>query len=78
MKRRIKASNSLITAAAETESKLQDTISNLKDDFDYLISGLEKLERAGAGPANDALIIAEQFADELNTVVSEIANKLVG
>ena len=68
---------SKVTAAADSDSKLQDTITTLKDDFDYVISGLEKLERQGAGPANDALIIAEQFADELNTIVSEIANKLV-
>lgn len=65
-----------VFAAAEDNSKLQDTISDLKDDFDYIISGLDKLERSGAEASNAALIIAEGVSKQFQTYVSEIADKL--
>lgn len=66
-----------VTAADESgNSKLQDMMDNLKEDFDYIISGLEKLDRTGASESNDGLIIAEGLSDALQSVVSEIADKL--
>lgn len=66
-----------VTAAAESEnSKLQDMLGNLKEDFDYIMLGLEKLDRTGSSESNDGLIIAEGLSDTLQSVVSEIADKL--
>ena len=59
--------------SAEEDSKLQDTISDLKDDFDYIISGLDKLDRSGAEASNDGLIIAEKLRDTFQEVISNIA-----
>lgn len=69
MKRRIIAAN-------EGDSKLQDMISDLKDDFDYIISGLETMERAGANSGNDALMIAEDIKSQFDDNISNIASKL--
>lgn len=70
MKRRI------VTAAAEDNSvdKLGNAIDNLKDDFDYIISGLERLDRQGANGSNDALMIAENISSNLQSHIDEIAN----
>lgn len=66
-----------ITAANDTgDSKLQEMIDSLKDDFDFILSGLEKLDRMGASESNDGLIIAEGLSDSFQAVVSEIADKL--
>lgn len=64
--------------AAETsgDSKLVEAIDGLKEDFDYIISGLEKLDRTGAQESNDGLIIAESIQDSLQDAISKIADKL--
>lgn len=65
-----------IIAATDGDSKLQDMISNLKDDFDYIVSGLETMERAGANSSNDALMIAEDIKSQFDGTISDIASKL--
>lgn len=69
MKRRI------ITAASQGEdTRLQDAINQLKDDFEYAIMGLEHMERDGAAATTDALAIAETLQSNLNSVIDSIAN----
>lgn len=62
--------------SAEDDSKLQDTMSDLKDDFDYILSGLDKLDRSGAEAQNNGLIIAENLRDAFQDVISKIANDI--
>lgn len=68
---------SKINAAEEGESKLLDTLDALKDDFEYLIAGLEKLDRSGAESSNNGLIIAEQLQGALQDFINQIADEVV-
>ena len=65
-----------IQAAQGDESKLQETIDALKDDFDYIISGLDKLDRSGAEASNEGLIIAEGLQSTFQEVISSIGGNL--
>lgn len=68
---------SKVNAAEEGESKLLDTLDAIKDDFEYLIAGLEKLDRSGAESSNNGLIIAEQLQASLQDVINKIADEVV-
>ena len=72
MKRRI------ITAAENSreDDRLSSAIDALKDDFDYAISGLEKLQRDGATGTNNALMIAESMSASIQSQLDEIASKI--
>lgn len=64
-----------IQAAEESATdRLDAAIDELNDDFDYIVSGLEKLGRSGANGENDALVIAENLQNSLNAIISEIAD----
>lgn len=67
---------SRINAAAEDASKLQEAISDLKDDFDYILSGLDKLDRSGAEASNEGLIIAENLQSDFQDTISKIADNI--
>lgn len=60
--------------SAEEDSKLLDTVDDLKSDFDYIVSGLEKLDRSGAEAQNNGLIIAENLRDTFQNVIANIAD----
>ena len=68
--------SSVKAASGEGDSKLQEMMDAIKSDFEYILAGLEKLERTGASEANDGLIIAEGLQDNLQSAVAEIASKL--
>ena len=71
MKRRI------ITAAEDKDTNgLDDALSNLKDDFDYVMSGLEKLGRSGANASQNALAIVENLSNDLARYMSDIADTI--
>lgn len=66
-----------ISAAEATEdTRLDDAMDGLKDDFDYILSGLEKLGRSGAAEMNDGLVIAEKLSDTFQTVIAQIADNM--
>lgn len=65
-----------IMAAAEDDSKLAQLMDQLEDDFDYVIAGLEKLDRTGATESNQGLIIAESLSEALQSAVSQIADNM--
>ena len=67
MKRRIIAAN-------DGDSKLQAMISDLKDDFDYILSGIERLDRTGS--SGEALTLAEDMSSQFRMLVSDIADKI--
>lgn len=55
------------------DDRLDQALSDLKDDFDYAISGLEKLGRDGANSSNDALAIAETLSNSIQSTIDQIA-----
>ena len=63
-----------VTAADEGNSKLLESLDRIKEDFDYIISGLEMLDRSGAEASNQGLIIAEGLQATLQDVISQIAD----
>lgn len=79
MKRVIRSSlqavrNTVNAAEGETmDDRLDQALSDLKDDFDYAISGLEKLGRDGANSSNDALAIAETLSNSIQSTIDQIA-----
>lgn len=79
MKRVIRSSieavrESVKAAEGETmDDRLDQALSDLKDDFDYAISGLEKLGRDGANSSNDALAIAETLSNSIQSTIDQIA-----
>lgn len=77
MKRVIRSSlNSKPIKAADenADTRLDDALSDLKDDFDYAVSGLEKLGRDGANASNSALAIAETLSNNIQSTLDQIAN----
>lgn len=66
-----------ITAADEPENEaLQDTLRNMKEDFDFIVQGLEKLDRSSAEDSRIALEIAEKFLGSLQETISAISERL--
>lgn len=67
-----------ITAASgeDVNEQLEAQISTLKEDFDYILDGLDRLGRTGANSSNDARAIAETIQNSLNNYIQEIADKV--
>jgi len=65
-----------ISSAENDNSKLAEMLDSLKDDFEYIIAGLEKLDRSGAEASNEGLIIAERFQGNMQDIISEISDSI--
>lgn len=61
-----------VTASANDESIVSPLIDELKDKFDYIISGLEILEIDGKD--NEAVDVASSLLIEIERAQSDIAN----
>lgn len=73
----MKRINRRITAAADDmNEQLEAQLDTLKDDFDYIIDGLERLGRTSANSSNDARAIAETLQNSLNNCITSIADKV--
>lgn len=83
-KRYVKASKNIedktkVTAADETfDDRLSDSISDLKDDFDFITQGLECLGRRGANATSEGLRIAENLKSGLQDILDQIAQSISG
>ena len=75
MKRKITSSKVLVTAA-ENESAFDDIVSNIKDDFDYIVEGLETLNRRGTDSAKQAMSIAATISSDLEGYIANIAESI--
>ena len=64
------------SAAEDMDERLPEAIDGLSEDFDYIVSGLEKLGRDGATGTNDALVIAESLSNALQGAIGSIADKV--
>ena len=65
-----------IMAAESDESRLSAIIDELKDEFDYIISGFEKLDRSGSELGNNGLAIAESLMNTFMQIESDIASNI--
>lgn len=65
------------SADEAVDTRLDDGLKQLSDDFDYLASGLEKLGRNGANSTNDALSILELVSADIQKFISQVADALV-
>ena len=61
-------------ATEEKDTRLDDALSILKDDFDYCVAGIEKL--GADGKTDDALSVTEELANGINGIINKLA-KLV-
>lgn len=79
MVRRIISSAKPVRAAREDDKDaiFNDKMDQLKDDFDYIRSGLEKLHRSGMTNEADTIIsnIGMQFQSIIADVADQIANR---
>lgn len=69
-------SSTSVTAASESENEaLVEQLRNLKDDFDFVISGIEKLDRSSAENSKIALEISKKFSDAVQETISAISER---
>lgn len=64
-----------IEAAADDDTALKDALDKLSDDFDYLVSSIEKLERDGVTRA-DILQIISNFNNNIQSAIDECINSI--
>nr|DAQ11405.1 MAG TPA: hypothetical protein [Bacteriophage sp.] len=70
---------SKVTAAADNteDTRVADKLKQLSDDFDYIQSGIEKMNRASDEFAvNDILAILDELDTGIQNTIETIANKL--
>ena len=67
-----------ITAAETDESKLIAIMDRMEEDFAYLMSGFEKLDRTDATASNQGLMIAEQLNSAIQQAIEQIADYMTG
>ena len=67
-----------ITTAESTEDSelVQDKLKSIKDDFDYIVDGVDKLSRQGQR-ASDTLAILDSLESSLSEITAEIAKYIV-
>ena len=80
MKKVIRASITNVSAAADdtVDNRLADAISVAKEDFDYIVMGLEHMGRQGANATSEALRIIENLQNGIKGVLGEIADNTDG
>ena len=61
--------------ASEIDDQLADMLDEIEDDFDYIISGIEKLARMGGTQAKEARTLAANLSSNLESTISQIADK---
>lgn len=70
---------SKVTAATDNteDTRVADKLKQLSDDFDYIQSGIEKMNRASDEFAvNDILVILDELDEGIQNTIETIANKL--
>lgn len=65
----------IITAADEQkDTRFEDGYSALKDDFNYLLDGLDKLDRENA--SLEALQIMDELSVRINEAISKVSKSI--
>ena len=77
MKRLIRScNNSDIMSSEEISDSLKEKIDTINDDFDYLMSGIEKLGWSGANMSKEAEIIAENLSSAIQDSINDVAAQI--
>lgn len=76
MKRIMRKAISAASDEMSISDRLDDSISNLKDDFNYAISGLEKLSRDGDESATVALTLSQSFSESIQDMIDQILDSV--
>lgn len=66
----------IATSEVDEDSRVEDTLKTLSDDFDYIKEGIEKLDRNNYDK-DDILNILYSLNEQVQNTVETIANKLV-
>lgn len=76
MVRRIISSTKSIKAASEDDKDaiFNDKMNQLKDDFDYIQSGLDKLNRSGM--TNEADTIINNLGMQFQSIIADVADQI--
>lgn len=76
MVRRIISSTKPIKAASEDDKDaiFKDKMNQLNDDFDYIQSGLEKLNRSGM--TNEADTIINNLGMQFQSIIADVADQI--
>ena len=76
MVRRIISSTKSIKAASEDDKDVifKDKMNQLSDDFDYIQSGLEKLNRSGM--TNEADTIINNLGMQFQSIIADVADQI--
>ena len=65
----------IATSEVDEDSRVDDTLKTLSDDFDYIKDGIEKLDRNNYDK-DDILNILYSLNEQVQNTVQTIANKL--
>ena len=67
-----------ITTSESTEASelVQDKLKSIKDDFDYIVDGVDKLSRQGQ-ETKDTLAILDSLESSLSEITTKIAKYIV-
>lgn len=76
MVRRIISSTKPVRAASEDDKDVifKDKMNQLSDDFDYIQSGLEKLNRSGM--TNEADTIINNLGMQFQSIIADVADQI--
>lgn len=76
MVRRIISTTKPVTAASEDDKDVifKDKMDQLNDDFDYIQSGLEKLNRSGM--TNEADTIINNLGMQFQSIIADVADQI--
>ena len=66
----------IATSEVDEDSRVEDTLKTLSDDFDYIKEGIEKLDRNNYDK-DEILGILYSLDEQIQNTVETIANKLV-
>ena len=77
MVRRIISSTKPVRAASEDDKDaiFKDKMNQLSDDFDYIQSGLEKLNRSGM--TNEADTIINNLGMQFQSIIADVADQII-
>ena len=68
----------IIAAKENEDTRLEDMLDVLEDDFDYILSGLDKLNREGRESREEGISIAQQLHESLDAITVQIADIIGG
>lgn len=71
----VESSVDINAATDDSEDPLEDAMRDLKDDFDFLIQGLEKLQRSGGEDYNTGVEIARSFSSNIQNTIASISER---